>query len=67
MSPVFVGEAKQNCQENESTISAMDCVAPHTVTQVTVRPQSVLSASFCRSWPGTREEGSCRKGEQLVF
>ena len=46
MSSVFMGEAKQNFQENESTISPIDHMAPHTVTQVTVRP---LLCALCQS------------------
>lgn len=33
MGSVFMGEAKQNFQENESVVSPIDHVAPHTVTQ----------------------------------
>lgn len=43
MSPVFMGEAKQNFQENESTISPTDHMAPHTVTQVPGRLYSIHS------------------------
>lgn len=62
MSPVFVGEAKENFQENESTVSLIDPMAPHAVTQVTVRSCSVLSVSLWRSWLGTGWKGSHRKG-----
>lgn len=70
MGSVFMGEAKQNFQENEPITSPTDHVASHTVThsdEVTVMP-ALCSLSVCAEG-GLGQSGReiIGKGEQLIF